>query len=151
MTVLYQIIPATWHDLNPLRQIEKECFGEDSWPLWDLIAVLTLPGIVRLKAIADGNMVGFVAGDPKPSEGVGWITTLGVISIYRGQGIARALLSACEEGLDLPVIKLSVRRSNWAAINLYANFGYKQTGVWQKYYVGGEDALVLEKRRQMNG
>jgi ribosomal protein S18 acetylase RimI-like enzyme len=150
VTIPHQIVPATWHDLNQLRQIEKECFGPDTWPLWDLIAVLTLPGIVRLKAVVDGRMVGFVAGDPKLSEGVGWITTLGVTAAYRRQGIARALLKSCEEGLSLPVIKLSVRKSNQAAINLYATEGYKQAGVWAKYYTGGEDALVLEKIRQIN-
>jgi ribosomal protein S18 acetylase RimI-like enzyme len=143
----FQIETASWHDLNPLRQIEKECFGEDAWPLWDLIAVLTFPNVVRLKAVVDGRMVGFAGGDPKPSEGVGWITTLGALPAYRRQGIARALLAACEEQLGLPRIRLSVRRSNLVAIQLYLHAGYRQTGVWPHYYYGGEDALVLEKER----
>jgi ribosomal-protein-alanine N-acetyltransferase len=143
----FQIETASWHDLNPLRQIEKECFGDDAWPLWDLIAVLTFPNVVRLKAVMDGRMVGFTGGDPKPSEKVGWITTLGVLPANRRQGIARALLTACEEQLSLPRIRLSVRRSNLAAIQLYQSAGYHQTGVWPRYYIGGEDALVLEKER----
>jgi ribosomal protein S18 acetylase RimI-like enzyme len=147
VTGLYQIETASWHDLNPLRQIEKECFGEDAWPLWDLIAVLTFPNVVRLKAVVDGHMVGFAGGDPKPSDGVGWITTLGVLPAYRRQGIARALLTACEDQLNQPRISLSVRRSNQAAIELYQSAGYHQTGVWPRYYIGGEDALVLEKER----
>ena len=147
MAASFQIETANWHDLNPLRQVEKECFGEEAWPLWDLIAVLTFPNITRLKAVVDGKMVGFVGGDPKPSEGVGWITTLGVLPAYRKQGIAKALLAACEEQMGLPRVKLSVRRSNVAAIHLYANAGYNQTGVWPRYYYGGEDALVLEKKR----
>ncbi len=147
MSISFEIKPANWHDLNPLRQLEKECFGSDAWPLWDLIAVLTFPGIVHLKSVVDDRMVGFIAGDPKVSEGVGWITTLGVTQAYRRLGIARELLAACEEGLNLPVIKLSVRRSNLQAIDLYLGVGYRQTDIWPRYYMGGEDALVLEKHR----
>ena len=147
MVNLFQIETASWHDLNALRQIEKECFIEDAWPLFDLIAALTFPGIVRLKAVVDGRMVGFAGGETKPSERAGWITTLGVLPAYRRQGIARALLEACEKQLDLPCIKLSVRRSNLAAIELYQRAGYHQTGVWPRYYYGGEDALILEKER----
>ena len=64
-----QIIPATLFDLNSLRKLEKACFEKDAWPLFDLIAVLTFPEVVRLKAVVDGQMAGFVGGDPRPHEG----------------------------------------------------------------------------------
>ena len=147
MGVTYSIETATWHDLNALRQVEKVCFGQDAWPLFDLIAVLSFPNIVRLKATLENVMVGFVAGEIKTGEGAGWITTLGVLPDYRRQGIARSLLVECEEGLGMPQVKLSVRRSNLAAIQLYKEQGYSQTDVWPRYYLGGEDALVLEKKR----
>ncbi len=143
----FEIVRASWHDLNDLRKLEEICFGEDSWPIWDFIAVLTLPGIVRLKAVMRGKMVGFVAGDPRPKEGVGWIATLGVLPEFRRYGIASALLAQCEQELVLPRIRLSVRRSNESAINLYLKFGYKMVDTWYNYYNSGEDALVLEKRR----
>ncbi len=141
----YQIQTATWRDLNSLREVENACFGADAWPLWDLIAALTLPGIVRLKAISDGQMVGFISGDPRPAERLGWITTLGVLPPFRHQGIASALLTVCEEKLALPRIRLCVRRDNQGAIQLYHKFGYTQVGVWPNYYLDREDALVLEK------
>jgi ribosomal protein S18 acetylase RimI-like enzyme len=78
---------------------------------------------------------------------VGWITTLGVVPEYRRLGIAKALLTVCEVGLGTALVRLSVRRSNQAAIRLYLQTGYIQTGVWPAYYVDREDALVLEKRR----
>lgn len=143
----FQLQHAGWQDLNELRKLEDICFGEDSWPLWDLIAVLTLPKIVRLKAIVDGKMAGFVAGDPHPREGVGWIATLGVLPQYRRMGIAAALLEQCEKQLALPNLRLSVRRSNEPALGLYRKFGYEMIEVWRNYYHSGEDALVLEKRR----
>ena len=140
-------MPAGWRDLNDLRQIEKICFGDDAWPLWDLVAVLTFGGIVRLKAAANDRMVGFVAGEIHSGEKVGWITTLGVIPEFRRQGIAKALLAACEEQLGTAFVRLSVRRSNLAAIHLYEQAGYIQAGIWPAYYVDREDALILEKKR----
>ena len=144
---LFQVEQAKWQDLNDLRKLEDICFGEDSWPLWDLIAVLTLPKIIRLKADVGGKMVGFIAGDPHPRDKVGWIATLGVLPEYRRSGIAAALLEACEQALALPYLRLSVRRSNEPALALYRKFGYQVIDVWRNYYHSGEDALVLEKSR----
>jgi ribosomal protein S18 acetylase RimI-like enzyme len=146
-TPSWQIVPAGWRDLNDLRQIEKICFGEDAWPLWDLVAVLTFSGIVRLKAAANSRMVGFIAGEVNTGEGVGWITTIGVIPEFRRQGIAKALLIECEEQLGTAHVRLSVRRSNFAAIRMYQQVGYAQTGIWPAYYIDREDALIFEKRR----
>jgi ribosomal-protein-alanine N-acetyltransferase len=143
----FQIVHATWQDLNDLRRLEEICFLEDSWPLWDLIAVLTLPKIARLKAVIDGKMVGFIAGDPQPREKLGWVSTLGVLPQYRRIGIAEALLESCETELGFPRIRLSVRRTNEAALGLYKKAGYQMVDIWRNYYNNGEDALVLEKRR----
>jgi len=41
---------------------------------------------------------------------------------------------------------LSVRRSNLGAQTLYFERGYTHIEVWERYYEGGEDAFVLEKR-----
>jgi ribosomal protein S18 acetylase RimI-like enzyme len=141
----FSIISATWHDLGELRQLERECFGRDAWPLLDLIGALTFPGVVRLKAVVGGKMVGYVGGDPRHLEKIGWITTLGVASAYRRIGIATALLAACENAMKMPVIRLCVRRSNAGAQKLYQLAGYQPAGIWEKYYDGQEDALVLQK------
>lgn len=142
------ILPATWRDLAELRQVERLCFAADSWPLLDLIAVLTWPDIVRLKAVADNSMVGFIAGDPRPQEHTAWIATLAVLPAYRRQGIGLALLEACEAQLPQPRLRLCVRTSNLAAIRLYEKAGYSPCETWQHYYRDGEDALVMEKIRR---
>jgi len=128
-----------------LNVLEQESFRDDSWPLWDLIGVLTIPGIVRLKAIVSENMAGFIAGDKRGSDGIGWITTLAVAKPYRRMGVGRALLSECEKQMDVEKIHLCVRKSNIPAINLYFAEGYHQLRVWRAYYTDHEDALVLEK------
>ncbi len=143
---MFSILSANLRDLNGLRKLEQECFGDDAWPLIDLLTVLTLPGIVRLKAEVDGQFAGFVAGDPNAYEKVGWITTIGVSPAFRRMGIGSALLETCEERMRMPRVRLSVRKNNLPAITMYRSFGYTQREVWPKYYQDGEDALVLERQ-----
>lgn len=140
-----EITPANILDLNAVRKLEKLCFDKDAWPLFDLIAVLTFPEVVRLKATENGEMVGFVAGDPRPREGWGWIATIGVDPAFRRRGIGRALLRACEEQLGVPKSRLTVRVSNTSAIFMYEQEGYVTTDIWQSYYNDGESAQVMEK------
>ena len=140
-----EIIPANILDLTALRKLEKESFDRDAWPMIDLIAVLTFSNVVRLKAVEAGNMVGFVAGDPRPRDGWGWIATIAVDSNFRRRGIGTALLHACESQLGVPRSRLTVRTSNQGAINLYEKEGYRTIDVWKAYYSDGEDAIVMEK------
>ncbi len=142
----YQLSPAGLSDLNPLRAIEKACFPLDAWPLLELLSVLILPNLVKIKAEVGEKMVGFVGGDARRFEGVGWITTLGVLPQYQRMGIATALLDQCEQQMGMSVVKLTVRRSNLSAQTLYYGRGYQQIDVWKGYYEGGEDGLVLQKK-----
>ena len=149
--MLMDIISASIRDLNTLRKLERICFEKDAWSLFDLIAVLSFPDVVRLKAVEDDLMVGFVAGDPRPSQGFAWIATIAVLPEYRRKGIGRALLHACEAQLKTPRLKLSVRATNHSAINLYEQEGYRSMDVWKAYYNDGENAIVMEKSRQVDG
>lgn len=141
------ITSASLLDFPALRRLEQACFKNDAWSFLDLIAVLTYPEVVKLKAAEAGRMVGFIAGDPRPSEGWAWIATLGVNPQYQRRGIGRALLLACEDKLNQPTIKLTVRMSNQAAIALYEKEGYRNADIWKGYYSDGEDGLVMEKKR----
>lgn len=145
------ILTASIRDLSALRKLERLCFEKDAWPLFDLIAVLTFPDVVRLKAVDDDQMVGFIAGDPRPSQGFSWIATIAVLPDYRQKGIGRTLLLACEAQLPTPRLKLSVRPSNQAAIRLYEQEGYHTTDIWHSYYNDGENAIVMEKIKGSDG
>jgi ribosomal protein S18 acetylase RimI-like enzyme len=141
------ILPASILDLGPLQQVERACFDKDRWPLLDLMAVLTFPAVVRLKAVVDGRMVGFVAGDQRDSQGFSWIATIAVLPEYQKQGIGRALLQACESKLTTPRVRLCVRTENGGAIRLYEQEGYQRVDIWRGYYKDLADALVMEKTR----
>jgi len=143
----WSIQPADWRDYAQLKQLERYCFdSKDVWSFWDLLGILTLPGLVRLKAASDERMIGFIGGERKTAQKMGWVTTLAVLPACRRQGIATALLADGEAALSMPVVRLSVRASNHGAISLYKSTGYVQVDRWVRYYAGGEDALVFEKR-----
>lgn len=140
-----EIQTANIIDLGSLRRLESVCFEKDAWPILDLIAVLTWPDVIRLKAMDSGEMIGFVAGDPRSSEGVAWISTIAVDPRYQRRGVGRALLRACEAQIALPRMKLTVRPSNRGAISLYEQEGYQTVDLWRGYYNDGEDGLVMGK------
>jgi ribosomal-protein-alanine N-acetyltransferase len=139
------ILPAAWRDFKDLYRLEKICFKADAWPLLDVLGVLTLPHIIRLKAVDQEAMVGFIAADLRRMQQTAWIATFAVLPDYRRGGIGSALLTICESRITLPRIRLSVRQTNDPAIQLYEKHGYSQVDIWQSYYRGGDNALIFEK------
>jgi ribosomal-protein-alanine N-acetyltransferase len=138
------ILTATLLDLPAIYALERLAFGPDAWGLLDIVFAFLSPG-VRLKAVRDGRLVGFVMGDPRPRQGFAWIATLAVHPNYQRQGIGARLLAAVEARLAVPRLKLTVRQSNAAAIALYRKFGYEQTNLLSRYYAGGEAGILMEK------
>lgn len=142
----YHIVPATGRDLWAVRRLERAAFGRDAYPWYEILGLLTMPGLVRLKAVdGRGELVGFVAGDPQMADRVGWVITIAVDAAHRRRGVGRRLLAACEAALAMPVVRLTVRVSNVGAIALYERCGYVHRSRWPGYYRDGEDGLVMEK------
>jgi ribosomal-protein-alanine N-acetyltransferase len=139
------ILPAGWKDLMQVHSLEKECFGQDAWPWFDVLAALTFPETVRFKALVDEQVVGFIVGDRRSSRRTGWIATVGVHPDFRRRGIAKMLMSEAEESMGLPRVRLTLRASNHPALDLYQQLGYSIVDRWEKYYSDGEDGLVMEK------
>jgi ribosomal-protein-alanine N-acetyltransferase len=142
----FEIEPAGWRDWRGVAALEQACFQLDAWGPAEIFFALVGRN-VRFKAVSDGRVVGFVMGDPQPSQGFSWIATIGVHPDFQRRGIGERLLAAAEAGLTTPRIRLTVRRSNLGAIALYQKFGYKQTTVWEHYYAGGEAGIVMEKQK----
>jgi ribosomal protein S18 acetylase RimI-like enzyme len=79
---------------------------------------------------------------------IGRLYSLSVAQAARGKGLARRLLregelAALEQGCRR--MRLEVRKSNQAAINLYESAGYRQIGNIEAYYPDGETAVRMEK------
>ena len=124
-----------------------------------------LPGWLRA---LDETTFGEAWGEPDPHEAI-WLVEgeafarwslvmaakeaellrIAVDPARRGQGLARALLAACEADLAALAIQelhLEVRVSNTAARALYAKAGWRESGLRKSYYRDGEDAALYAKR-----
>ncbi|HXX46876.1 MAG TPA: ribosomal protein S18-alanine N-acetyltransferase [Myxococcota bacterium] len=72
--------------------------------------------------------------------------SIAVAEGVRGCGLGRRLLDATLEALrrcGARQVSLEVRRSNAAALALYAGSGFRARGERARYYRDGEDALML--------
>ena len=74
------------------------------------------------------------------------ILTIGVLPVMRRQGIARALLDesmAQARAVGVRTVFLEVGIRNRPARGLYEAAGFEEVGRRRRYYVNGEDALIL--------
>jgi ribosomal protein S18 acetylase RimI-like enzyme len=142
----FEIARASLLDLNAVRELEDLSFEQDAWPLIEMIGVLSLPSIERWKAVQSDKLVGFVAADIRRRQDLAWIATIAVHPDHRGLGIGDALMQIVEDRAGMSAMRLSVRANNVNAMRLYQRRGYEQIDVWPDYYVGGEDAIVMEKK-----
>jgi ribosomal-protein-alanine acetyltransferase len=74
------------------------------------------------------------------------IRQLATAAENRRKGIGRSLMMECiERGRqeDATSVNLEVRKSNKPAIHLYESLGFKPTGIHQRYYRDGEDAILM--------
>jgi ribosomal-protein-alanine N-acetyltransferase len=136
---------ASWRDLRSFLTLERSCFGRDAWPWLDVLDALTSAGTVRIKALLGDQLVGYVIGDKRRDRQIGWIASICVHPSQRGSGIGATLLAACEQALHTPKVRLVVRPSNEAALELYRAAGYRKVGIWPAYYRDKEDGLLMER------
>jgi len=137
--------PASLWDLAAIRSIERVTFPQDAWPLLEMVGVLTFASMERWKAEDGERLVAFVAADIRKSQNIAWIATISVDPEYQRQGLGNRLMEKVEGLVGVKSMRLSARKSNKAAIQLYQRRGYEQIDVWPEYYSGREDALVMEK------
>jgi ribosomal protein S18 acetylase RimI-like enzyme len=143
----FPITHASVLDVVGVVRLEQICFGEDAWPLFDIIGLLSWPGEVRLKAMAGKRLIAFAAGETDENAGISQIATIGVDPEFRRRGIGEALLDACERALPGHKIQLTVRVDNLPAIHLYEKFGYHAYARLEDYYRHGKAGMAMEKVR----
>ena len=143
----YTVCDASLFDLPAIRRLERACFPKDAYDILTLINLALSPSVMRLKAVVDDRLVGYLAGELRPEEQTGWVITVGVLPRYEGRGIGHSLLASAERAMRqrATYVKLTVRRSNARALALYDHSGYKWVSTIRGYYHDGEDGLIMEK------
>jgi ribosomal-protein-alanine N-acetyltransferase len=143
----FTISDASLFDVPAVWRLERLCFPNDAYDIFTLLSLALTRSVLRLKAVVNNQLVGYVAGELRRHEQMGWIVTIGVAPKHQGHGIGRAMLASVERAMrpGAAMMRLTVRRSNARAIALYDRCGYKWVSTIRRYYHDGEDGLIMEK------
>lgn len=132
-------------DLAAISEVEQLSF-KDPYPSYFLSQLADAnPGTFLVAAMGD-KIVGYAVIDRWPDQE--HLVSIAVIPESRKKGLGQALLDRLIEKMETGSLKLEVRRSNTAAIELYRKNGFVRTGVSHSYYTDGEDAIQMEKAIQ---
>ena len=139
----YDITDAQRKDLPHIAAIERQIF-DNPWSVdalhGELERSIASLRVARAEATIIGYMLSWQTGDTAE------IIVTAVRTDHRRQGVGRALLrDLCDQVRinDGRYIFLEVRRSNGAAIALYDEMGFHQSGCRPGYYGDGEDAMTM--------
>jgi ribosomal-protein-alanine N-acetyltransferase len=129
-------------DITAISEIEQLSF-KDPFPSYFLSQLADANPATFLVAVMKDKIVGYGVIDKWPDQE--HLVSVAVIPAARKKGVGQALLDHLIERLQTGSLKLEVRRSNKAALDLYRRNGFVQTGVAHSYYTDGEDAVLMEK------
>lgn len=143
-------IPSTVHlrqvqssDLPGVVQLEKRCF-KDPYPESLLLQLSEDYGESFVVALFEERIVGYavVASDFERHH----LLSIAVEPIHRRLGIATKMLGFVEARIPPGTIVLELRKSNNEALEFYKKHAFIETGIVDRYYADGEDAITMEKR-----
>ena len=142
-----RIVPMTADHLDEVAELERICFP-DPWSRNMLAEELDNALSAFLVALDDtGRVAGYAGLQVVLDEGT--ITNIAVRPEYRRQGVAHQLLEVFmnfARGNRLAFLTLEVRASNYGAIALYGELGFRSVGRRKNYYEHPrEDALIMTK------
>jgi [ribosomal protein S18]-alanine N-acetyltransferase len=129
-------------DISAISEIEQLSF-KDPFPSYFLSQLADANPGTFLVAVMGDRIIGYAVTDKWPDQE--HLVSIAVIPDSRKKGVGQALLDRLIERLQTGSLKLEVRRSNKAALELYRKNGFAQTGVAHSYYTDGEDAIQMEK------
>lgn len=149
---------ATANDIEAIATLEKQYYGDESYPLgfifqafrqWPegLWVAQTVQGIVGYALVAPGNRAPRNMPDGHSNEP--WIMALLVAHEGRGKGIGRKICQAIIEHYQSLVgvsgLWLSVAADNTAAVRLYRQLGFCDERMEKDFLGPGEDRILMRK------
>lgn len=135
-------------DAARCAELEAQLFGgDDPWPAEAFSRAIGAPDHHYVAARVGDIVVGYGGigrlGRTPPFEFE--VHTIGVDTAHQGRGIGRRLLADLLAYADGGVVHLEVRTDNAAAIGLYRDVGFVETGVRKRYYRNGADAYTMRR------
>lgn len=140
-----QIRQFRTEDLTTISELEQLSF-KDPFPSYFLSQLADANPGTFLVATIDDKIVGYAVIDRWPDQE--HLVSIAVTPESRKKGVGQALLDHLIRTMETGSLKLEVRRSNEAAIELYRKNGFARTGMAHSYYTDGEDAIQMEKTVQ---
>ncbi|WP_046318726.1 bifunctional tRNA (adenosine(37)-N6)-threonylcarbamoyltransferase complex dimerization subunit type 1 TsaB/ribosomal protein alanine acetyltransferase RimI [Mycobacterium sp. UM_Kg1] len=140
--------PLTGGDAMRCAELEAQLFGgDDPWPAEAFLRAIGTRDHHYVAARIGDALVGYAGiarlGRTPPFEYE--VHTIGVDKAHQGRGIGRRLLADLLEYADGGTVHLEVRTDNAAAIALYRDVGFAQTGIRKRYYRNGADAYTMSR------
>lgn len=142
MSVTFRRMEAA--DLDGVMEIEQAAF-HDAWTR-EMISAELAPDFFRCPLVmeTDGRLCAFAFLWLFEDEA--HLNNFAVHPRFRRKGLGLKFLHYIFERFrENKELFLEVRASNSAAINLYHTCGFRQIDLRKKYYMDGEDALVMKK------
>jgi len=138
-------------DLESVLQVESSSFPRP-WTRDHFLAEIQSPFGTPLVAITPENqLAGYLCLKVVFDEAE--ILDVAVADPLRGRGLGRLLVEHAIElcrSQEVALLALEVRVSNLAAISLYRQLGFRETGRRKRYYENGEDAILMDYTFEKN-
>lgn len=132
--------------IEQIAEIEKQSFSRP-WSENGLREELENPNAAFFAAEIGDIVLGYAGMHCALDEG--FIANIAVLPVFRGKGVASALLRRFDEiarERKLSRLTLEVRQSNEPAISLYKKFGFVEDGIRKNFYRDpDEDAVIMSK------
>jgi ribosomal-protein-alanine N-acetyltransferase len=131
-------------DIDAISLLEEASFN-DPYPSYFLADLARDNPDTFLVLVLNNEIVGYGVVDHW--EDHDHLISIAVRPDSRRKGLGEALLVELEKRLTKArPLRLEVRQSNVAAIDLYSKRGFTKTGLAEGYYGDGENAIIMEKK-----
>ena len=138
-------------DVKDVAKIEAQSFP-DPYSERSISDILCTEGAMCFSAVDGGRVVAYFIGRLIAPEGE--LYRIATDTEYRHRGIAYRLLDysvKTSRGCGLEALFLEVRESNYPAISLYRQYGFRKISVRRNYYKNPtEDAVIMMHGRVTN-
>ena len=130
--------PFERRNLDRILEIERASFGKDAWPAQLFLEYWRESPDLFLTARWGRRIAGYSIAS------LNWrgaeLESIAVDPLYRGRGVAQALLDATIARSQARALRLMVSTANAPALRFYQRYGFVRTRLVKRYYGPADDA-----------